>query len=229
MRGNAMSDALLDTLRELARRQSERTTQNADFPQSVESDYERNEKTHQLVERDDPGAPAVRPDEEGSSSDQIAKIAETLGFHRSPSRGPGYEINEINEKTLRCGDGVPPEWDNGLARLHPDSHPGDVPSGRWRQFVHDCGRLLDAGLIEEAARLGWTAHDLFGCDDERPFARVDQWGLVWLIKGGSIVSVSMSAAVIETPTGARQTYRRKDGAPGRVLAWELFNLSTNGA
>jgi DNA-binding transcriptional regulator YiaG len=55
---------------------------------------------------------------------------------------------------------------------------------------------------------------------QKPFGRVDQWGLVWLIKGGRIVSMSMSAAVIETPTGARQTYRRRDGAPRRVLAWE---------
>jgi hypothetical protein len=29
------------------------------------------------------------------------------------------------------------------------------------------------------------------------------------------------AATIETRTGARQTYHRKPGYPGRVLAWEL--------
>jgi hypothetical protein len=34
----------------------------------------------------------------------------------------------------------------------------------------------------------------------------------------------MSAAVIETQTGARQIYRRKAGAPGRVLVWELLDL-----
>jgi hypothetical protein len=37
------------------------------------------------------------------------------------------------------------------------------------------------------------------------------------------ITISMSAAVIEAPTtGARQTYRRKAGAQGRVLVWELF-------
>ena len=29
------------------------------------------------------------------------------------------------------------------------------------------------------------------------------------------------AATLETRTGARQTYHRKPGYPGRVLAWEL--------
>jgi hypothetical protein len=90
-----------------------------------------------------------------------------------------------------------------------------VPAGRWCQFIDDCGRLLGAGLIEEAARLGWTAHDLFGCDGEKPFGRVDQMGLVWFVKGGRVVSISMSAAVIEaSTTGARQTFRRKVGALG---------------
>ena len=56
----------------------------------------------------------------------------------------------------------------------------------------------------------------------------DQMGLVWFVKGGRIVSISMSAAVIETPTGARQTYRRKDGAPGRVLVWELAKQKGDG-
>jgi hypothetical protein len=218
-----MSDALLDALRDLARRQSERSAQNASIPQSVESDYERNEKTHQLVERDDPGAPAAQPDEEMPSRDQIAEIAETLDFHGSATRGRGYEKNEINEKTLSCGGGVPTEWREGLAGLRPDYPPGDVPSGRWHQFINNCGRLLGAGVIEEAARLGWTAYDLFGCDGEKPFGRVDQMGLIWFVKGGRIVSMSMSAAVLAMPTGARQTYRRKDGAPGRVLVWEWFN------
>jgi hypothetical protein len=47
-------------------------------------------------------------------------------------------------------------------------------------------------------------------------------GLVWFVRGGHVVSMSMFAAVIETLTGATQTYRRKDGAPGRVRVWELF-------
>jgi hypothetical protein len=153
-----------------------------------------------------------------------------------PSRGAASAENdtcrERSEKReeSRCGrlPGIPGAWVAGLARLHPDCPPADVPATRWQQFVDDARRVFDGGIVAQAAAAGWTAHDLFGCDDEKPFARVDQWGLVWFVKGGRAVSMSMSAAVIETPTGARQTYRRRDGTPGRVLVWELFNLSTNG-
>jgi hypothetical protein len=216
-----VSDALLDTLRALAQRQSERAAQNGGFSQSVEHNYERNEKTRQQVECVDLVTVAATPEESRLSNDQRAEAAEILGPHRPAPRDPSYEKNEIYEKTPSCRSDVPPEWNDGLARLHPGRPPGDVPSGRWRQFINDCGRLLGAGLIEEAARLGWTAHDLFACNDRNPFARLDQMGLVWFIKGGRVISMSMSAAVIETPTGARQTYRRKDGTLGQVLVWEL--------
>jgi hypothetical protein len=76
---------------------------------------------------------------------------------------------EVEAFLAGCGAGVP--WNSGLASLCPDRPPGSVPAERWRQFIHDCGRLLAAGLIEEAARAGWTAHDLFGCDDTKPCDR----------------------------------------------------------
>jgi len=118
--------------------------------------------------------------------------------------------------------GILREWVDGLARLHPGCPPGDAPLNRWWQFIGDCGHLLGAGVIEKAAGLGWTATDLFGCNKIKPFARVDQMGLLWFIKGGRVHSMSMSAAVIETATGARQTYRRKPVVVGDVVVpWEL--------
>jgi hypothetical protein len=70
--------------------------------------------------------------------------------------------------------------------------------------------------------LGWTALDLFGCDREKPFARIDRQGLCWLIAGNRLIELSESGAIIETWTGARQTWRRKPSEPGRVPAWELM-------
>jgi hypothetical protein len=113
------------------------------------------------------------------------------------------------------------QWADGIARLDPDHPPGDVPLGRWRQLLADARRLFDDGIVAQAAAAGWTSHDLFGCDRARPFARLDQAGLAWFVRGARVVSLSMSAAVIETQTGARQPYRRRAGAPGRVLVWEL--------
>jgi hypothetical protein len=94
-------------------------------------------------------------------------------------------------------------------------------SARWQQFVDDARRFLDGGFTERAASLGWDAHDLFGCNCDRPFARFDKQGLCWVIAGSRLVDLSEGAAIIETWTGARQTYRRKPGEPGRVLAWDL--------
>ena len=92
---------------------------------------------------------------------------------------------------------------------------------RWLQFVDYVGRFLDSPFCAVAAALGWGPYDLFGCDRDRPFARIDQAGLLRLLNGDRLIALTENTATIETRTGARQTYRRKSSEPGRVLAWEL--------
>ena len=97
-----------------------------------------------------------------------------------------------------------------------------MPLRRWQTFIDDVGRFLDSRFAEKAAALGWGPYELFGCDRDRPFARIDQLGLCWLLAGNRLVDLSESEAVIEIwTTGAWQTYRRKLGEPGRVLASDL--------
>jgi hypothetical protein len=121
--------------------------------------------------------------------------------------------------------GAPREWAEALARLHPAHPPADVTPGRWLQFIDDCGRFLDAGWADRAVVLGWHPLDLFGCDRERPFARIDRSGLLWLLNGGKLVALTQNTATIETPTRARQTYyRRPLDADHIVLAWELSRV-----
>jgi hypothetical protein len=117
---------------------------------------------------------------------------------------------------------IPRAWAEGFARLHPDRSPGDVPVKRWQTFVDDCGRFLDDGWAETAASLGWGPLDLFGCNRDRPFARIDKAGLLWLLNGNRLVALSENTASIETRTGTRQIYRRESPHSGRVLAWELL-------
>jgi hypothetical protein len=118
---------------------------------------------------------------------------------------------------------IPREWAEGFARLDPDRPPKDVPPKRWLQFINDIGRFLDSPFCAVAAALGWTAFDLFGADRDRPFARIDYAGLLWLLNDNRLAMLAENTATIETRTGARQTYRLKPGAPGRVLAWELVD------
>jgi hypothetical protein len=119
---------------------------------------------------------------------------------------------------------IPRAWADGFARLHPDRPPGDVPAKRWLQFVDDVGRFLDSPFCAVAITLGWEAYDLFGADRDRPYARIDRVGLLWLLNGDKLVALTDATATIETRTGRRQTYRRKPNDPGRVLAWELAEL-----
>ena len=99
-----------------------------------------------------------------------------------------------------------PPW---LYSADPASPPGDVPPGRWRQFLMDARAFAGSQWAEQAAALGWTEDDLYGADDAAPFARRDKAGLLRLLNGNRLIAISEDAAVIETRTGARQTYRRR--------------------
>lgn len=131
------------------------------------------------------------------------------------------EAEDERAAIVEYGGGIPRPWAEGFARLDPDRPPGDVPLKRWRRFVDDVGLFLDNPFCAVAAALGWGPHDLFGCDRDKPFARIDQQGLCWLLNGNKLVALSENTATIETSTRARQTYRRKQSEPGRVVAWEL--------
>jgi hypothetical protein len=96
-----------------------------------------------------------------------------------------------------------------------------VPLKRWQCFVDDVARFLDSPFCAVAAALGWGPLEVFGCDRDRPFARVDQAGLLCRLSGDKLVALSENTATIKTRTGARQMWRRKPGGPGQLLAWEL--------
>lgn len=132
------------------------------------------------------------------------------------------DANEEWAAIIEYDGGVPRAWAEGFARLDPNKPPADVPPHRWLRFIDDCGRFLDAGWAERAALLGWGPLDLFGCDRERPFARIDHLGLLWLRSGGSILELHRDRAILKTESGAVQTFYRRPVEVGRVvLAWEL--------
>lgn len=147
--------------------------------------------------------------------------AEALNKTSERAASPWGDAEAERAAIVEFAGGIPREWAEGFARLDPDRPPGDVPPQRWQRFVDDIGRFLDSGFAEKAAALGWGPLDLFGCDRERPFARIDKAGLLWLLNGDRPVALTADAVVIETRSGARQTYRRTPTEPGRVLAWEL--------
>ena len=66
-----------------------------------------------------------------------------------PDLGPGSEHRVAS----------PADWLQGVACLHPDRPPNDVPRHRWRQFVDDCKNFLSSpeNWAERAARLAWIS------------------------------------------------------------------------
>jgi hypothetical protein len=122
--------------------------------------------------------------------------------------------------------GIPRAWTEGFAQLDPNRPPSDVPAKRWLRFIDDVGHFLDSRFCAVATSLGWGPYDLFGCDRDRAFARVDQAGLLWVLNGNRLIALAENTATIETNTGARQIYRRRQSEHGRVLAWDLTRGAT---
>jgi len=170
--------------------------------------------------RDSAATNSTPVDQDQSRPGTAAKVAKPAKV-ADPIAAPSWGEAEEERAAIAGHDGgVPRTWAEGFARLHPDHPPGDVPPRRWQRFIDDVGMFLDR-WASYAAALGWSLYDLFGCDRDRPFARVDQAGLLWLLNGDRLVALSENTATIERRTGARQTYRRKQSGPGRMRAWEL--------
>jgi hypothetical protein len=118
--------------------------------------------------------------------------------------------------------GAPTAWAEALARLDVDRAPHTVPAARWRQFVQDCAHFMDEWAMQ-AAGLGWTPLDLFGCDRHHPLLRIERAGLLWQVNGGRVGALSQSIAVVASRQGLRtRLYRTRSRFPGEVvLPWEL--------
>jgi hypothetical protein len=93
--------------------------------------------------------------------------------------------------------------------------PDLIEPDRWRQAVED-GRRFLAAWGDQAHALGWTAQELFGlCPipaNPRPFfdrlSRYDLTGLIWLLRGRPVVSLTTDSAAIRTVSGGAVVYRK---------------------
>ena len=117
---------------------------------------------------------------------------------------------------------TPQEWRDGVSKLLGTPPPEGMAPESWMLFLASCDAFMATPWPGQAASMGWTAYNLFGCDGLKPVARVDRMGLLWLLRGGRIVALTSGTAVIEMPSGSRLTYRTNPiRDPGDVLAWEL--------
>ena len=92
-----------------------------------------------------------------------------------------------------------------------------MPLARWQRFIEDCESFRRLGWANLAEAFGWGPLDLFGCDRERPLARYDYMGLLWILQGRKLVALTADSAKIDTLTGALQTYPRRPIDSDRVV------------
>jgi hypothetical protein len=99
--------------------------------------------------------------------------------------------------------GVPVSYASEFARLQAYP-PAEVPRERWEQFINDAGLFLDQ-RGKQAEALGWRADELFGLDPVAPMARYDRMGLVWMLRGQTVIDITAMRARLS----GGLAYRRK--------------------
>jgi hypothetical protein len=119
--------------------------------------------------------------------------------------------------------GLPREIADGVhAILSADGAQG-IPPQRWPRVQGDAARLVGGGWMERALALGWTAADLFGCDQRAPWHRLDRAGLLLLTGGHEIVELTEDVAAVRTSTGSVLRFRRRPPPrPPVALLWEVL-------
>src|SRR5262249_24930486 len=129
------------------------------------------------------------------------------------------------EQTSRGSIGVPLEWIYGVTSLDRHRAPAHVPLHRWMLFIDDCERFLDpkAMWAAQAAALGWEALSLFGCASTQPLAHMQVAGLVWALRGRSIVRLYPDWASIEDAADrSRYVFNRRVTYGTQItLPWQM--------
>lgn len=77
-----------------------------------------------------------------------------------------------------------PEACQRISELRSGHAPAAMPQSSWESMVRDARAFIDTEKCAQAASLGWDDLDLLGVDDRAPYARIDQLGLLWLLRGG---------------------------------------------
>ncbi len=93
---------------------------------------------------------------------------------------------------------------------------------RWRLLVKGAEHFIDT-WAGQAAALGWSTTEVFGCHCRAPAARYDTAGLVAMLGAGRIVAMTADAATIENTRGSRLNHYRHITTREceRAILWEL--------
>jgi hypothetical protein len=152
------------------------------------------------------GAEIISPSDRSLAAIAPAMDVDSLGAQSGPSP--------------HTPESVPADWVAGLQRLNAMTCPVSVEPNRWLQLQGDANRFVDA-WGRQAAALGWSTLDIFGCHPTHPADRYDAMGLVWMIADAEVVAMGAEVANLRKAPGTLQRVWKCPVAPGRILAWHL--------
>jgi len=154
-----------------------------------------------------------------SSARRYLKVFESVAKARAIAK-----TAKSAESGQQCSQISPAQWLASVLEALESRCPEHVDHADWQQAVED-GRRFLATWGKEATALGWTARDLFGlaavpnkpAASYRRQSRYDETGLVWLLRGRTVLALTETTAAIENPAGVVTIYyRHNKPAPGPV-------------
>lgn len=89
--------------------------------------------------------------------------------------------------------------------------PKNIRGKRWDSISRGIRILLSPNNrhLDDIRRHGWSMVDIFGCHEDAPDKRYDCMGVILLLDGRYIDSISEFGITLKTRTGAIQTYRKR--------------------
>jgi hypothetical protein len=150
--------------------------------------------------------------EEEAPRDRLEERAAILEFDGGL---PRTEAEAFADRDTREAERDASPYAPALAELR-GKCPTHVPEDRWRQAITDATAFATE-WGGEARTFGWTEAELFGLHPvpEQPapnydrLARLDDMGLIWLLRGRPVVALTATEAAYRCPSGAILTYRRE--------------------
>lgn len=116
-------------------------------------------------------------------------------------------------------------WAPGLDRLHALPKPGWMRADRWEELLFDAVRFTREWGAQ-AVRRGWTELELFGCNANPQARRLDNDGLIILLRGRRITAIDGQTATIQCSGGGTLRFSKAEPAAAIPL-WVAFS-SENG-
>jgi hypothetical protein len=115
---------------------------------------------------------------------------------------------------------IPTDWAAGLRGIAEKPCPITIEPKRWLRLQEDANRFV-ALWGRQAAALGWSTLDIFGCHPTHPADRYDTMGLVWMIADAEVVALGAEVINLRNAAGTLQRVWKCPVAHGRIFAWDL--------